>query len=1281
MSVAEDRYGNILVGTESGLGLLDVVSENCAIVSKSDETISKVKVEQSGLVWWLTANGNLYKVPPLSKNQYGEAVLVAQLRNQKWGNDIVVNTFDIKSLDEIVVGTNKGLLTVNKTTGYISVTGLTQNITAVLADKNGGAWIGTSREGLFFLEKNNSTYRKIDLDATNAFVNQITALKLIDDHSLLVCTIQNVFSVAFDAPAFSVTRLGETLFPNRESYITTAFADRTRNILLGSQIGLYKMKKKDVTAEYISPDSKEFLPNNQITNLHYTEDGYLWIQTSMDGVFKMNTQTQKQTKLSIPIKNVRCLKKSKRGSLILTSGGKVYAYNEGGGFKTLYESNSGITDIVELNEGEWWATSWTGGLIRFFETPNDSVKSTTSSIFAKVIPIVQSNNAHAFCIAKDREQGVWVGTRGNGIYKIHLANQTIEHYDAESKKSKASNRILCIKEDRKGNIWVGTRGDGLLLYQRNGNYFKVFDTKNGLLSNTICAIEENKTGELWLSTLNGLAKIKDLSLPFQSFGDESGIKSPEFLFNVSAADAQGYLYFGNVSGVYRIKESDMKPTTQVPLVWTRFEILNTKRPQGENTVGSVATDLLAQIESNQSVQLEHDQNTVRIGFALLDFTTPEKNQYAYRLIGKDTAWQFTEGVRPMVEYVDLKAGDYAFEVRAANSYGEWKTITQSFKITILLSFWRTRTAFALYFGLFTLLGIGGYILWRRWFNLNKKLHDEMEVTQLHSQQMVFYTDLSHEIKNRLSLILGPLELALHDKKVNSSILNNLYDQTLRLKKLTDQIMNIRKGEKGTFILSVAEENIKSKFAKLSREAEPLAVLKNIKLSFTSQKETLSGWYDEELLEIIIQNLLNNAIKYCKIGGQVSLKIDAQYLGETDLPNIEQIREGNFLICTVQDTGVGIPQAEIDKVIQPFYRAENTKFNRKDLEGTGIGLDLVARLVKLHHGSLDIRSEEGIYTAVTIYIPIGKLQYNISELKPNIVHAPIVVPNYEPDFEETDGLILPQNTQNTSEEAPSVKTHLATPTASSRPILLVDDNREILKLLVDTLSSEFDIYTASNGQEALDMLKKQKIELIISDLSMPIMDGLTLCQRVREQKRLVDLPFIILTGRNSDEQKLVCFQNQVDDFIEKPFSPELLRWRVKSLLRTANSEQSKTKAKRHIEPQFEIEIKESEDDKFIQSIVNLIEQNLDKEFLDVEFLATNLYMSRATFYRKMEDMVGESPSLFIRKYRLKKAALMMKTRQYMVHEVAMKIGFSNPKYFSKCFEKEFGVTPTQFLQQN
>ena len=1261
-TIAEDSFGNILVGTESGLGVLEN-NGNCTILSKTDETISKIKVETSGVVWWMTLNGKLYKAHPLSKNQYNDAFLVYET-SKILGKDTEVNTFDLLPTGEIAIGSNKGFYLYNQKTGSLIPSTITQNITTIFTDKNQNIWVGTSNSGLFLKEENTTSFRKIALTGTNIERNQqIISIKNLAETSLLVTTPQNIYLVS--EKDLSVKLLKENIFPNRESYITTAFADRTANIWLGSPIGLYKMKKQGVKATFFPIETKDFFLNNQIHHL-YSEGNSLWIGTSSDGLYRMNTATLQQSKADIPLKTIRRIRKSQRGDWIVAGSSKIGIYTEGGGIKMLHETVGTAMDLLEIAEGEWWITTWTSGLTRFFETPADSIKSPHTAIFNKANASF-NKNIHPFCLIKDREQNVWIGTRGNGLYKINLPQQTIQHYGGDTKGHIASNRILCLKEDSKGNIWVGTRGDGLLLYQAKADDFKIFDAKNGLMSNTICAIEEGQSGSLWLSTLNGLAKIRDISMPFQTFGSEAGINSPEFHFNASAKDAQGYLYFGNVAGIYRLKDVDNMATAQVPFVWTQFDILN-----AQNTEGGVKERLVAPNEAGKTVELAHNQNSFRIGFALLDYTTPEKNQYAYRLIGKDTTWQYIEGVRPVVEYVDLATGDYLFEVRSANSYGQWMTATASLKIAINPSFWWSRTAFFFYFLLIGILAITAYILWQNWFKLNRQLQEEHEIAQKQTQQIVFYTDLSHEIKNRLSLILGPLEQALHDKKVNTAVLDNLYDQALRVKKLTDQIMNIRKGESGMFNLSVTEENIKSRLEKLYREAQPLAVLKNIQFDFNSQKETLRGWYDEELVEIIVQNLLNNAIKYCKIGGEVSLKIDAQYLGGMDLPCKTEVGEGNYLICTVQDTGVGIPQAEIDKVVQPFYRAENTKFNREDKSGTGIGLDLVARLINLHHGCLDIRSEEGIFTAVTFYLPIDKLQYNISELKPSIVHAPIVLPDNKPHFEEKEGLILPQNDNNIGDTPPLMSRQGGTVSKPiSGQILVVDDNPEILKYLKETLEMDFTVHTADDGQEALAVLKKQDIELIVSDLSMPNMDGLTLCRHIRQDKNWVNLPFVILTGRNSEEQKLVCFQNEVDDFIEKPFSPELLRWRVKSLLRQAKGKQKKVVI---IEPREEIY--ESEDEKFIQNIVNLIDQNIDKAFLDVEFLANNLYFSRATFYRKMEEVVGESPSVFIRKYRLKKAAQMLKSGQFMVHEVASKTGFSNPKYFSKCFEKEFGVLPTQ-----
>jgi signal transduction histidine kinase/ligand-binding sensor domain-containing protein/DNA-binding response OmpR family regulator len=1268
--INEDNVGNILVGTESGLGILNPSNGDVKVVTQSDETVTDIIKGQKGVSWFVTGNRKIFRLL-LQKENSSDPAYKSVFNGEFNGRPLLPSAvFEVEE-GKLLIGTAQGLFLLQTSNGKLTQLNFSKNITALYAEGIHSIFVGTAAEGLFELrlsgtdEKNVSVINHTGVNKQAVPGNYITAIKKLRNNQFAIATPLQVMKLSKENEMLKTEIVTGSISFN-EASITDLLTDKTGNIWIGSKKGLYKMRRRYLDATYISVEVKEYKQNNFLTDIFLVQPGIYWLLTSADGIYKYNAISGVQEKLRLNILNCRFAKKGSNGNIFLAADDmliEIDASQINSVNPSFVQVAKGprwtqVNDMVEVIPGEWWISSWNGGLLK-------SVKEESNlNDFYTKFKAEFTDKSHLFAILKDVNDNVWMGTRGEGIVKLNLKNGVVSRYN---KFNKSSDRILCLREDSKGRIWVGTRGDGLQLYQPSTDNFRVYDEKNGLPSNTISAIEEDSKGELWVSTLNGVAVFQENQfIPFQSFTHEDGISNAEFTFNVSEKGIDGKIYFGSGNGFYRLQKPVPAVAIHMPVVFTHLKLLNTSRrlENNEFTAGeNDSYDYITEISKNSQLHFKHNQNSIAIGFTSLDFTTPEKNRYVYRLTGKDDEWKLVQGVKQQVQYIDLPPGSYTFEVKAYNNEGAWASQAQTLSFSIMPSFWVTTYAYVLYTFFAVIVLLAMFFLRRRWYKLNRQLEKEIESSKVHNRQMVFYTDLSHEIKNRLSLLLGPLEQALTGKKVNPQILNNLYEQGLRLKKLTDQIMDIRKSESGGFMLNVAEENIKTAIQQIVNEAAPLAVVKNITLLFNSKKESIKGWCDEELLEIIIMNMVNNAIKYCKPSGTVEIKIDSEYLGENDLP-AGLSKEGNYLSCTVTDTGIGIAKNEISKILEPYYRAINTRYNKKDTPGTGIGLDLVARLIHKHHGSLDVHSELNEFTTVNFYLPVDKAAYSITELKPDIVHAPIILPAELHEHINEKLVILPDAGIPLNEFK-----------RNDWNILVVDDNEEIFKLLEDSLKDEFCVYQAENGKEALEILQQEEVHLIISDLDMPVMDGLTLCCNVRALEKYRNLPFLILTGRNSDEQKLVCFQNQVDDFIEKPFSAELLKWKVKSYLRNIVAK-VKLKTVMVVEPKQEI--RESEEDKFIQDIVNLIEKNLDKDYLGVDYLAENMYTSRATFYRRMEQMVGESPSVFIRKYRLKKAALFLQSGNCTVNEVSYKTGFSNPKYFSKCFQKEFGASPAQFI---
>ncbi len=1245
--ISEDKKGNIIVATESGLGLINTTDDSRKVLTENDETVTQIAVSKNGTIWYYNSHQEIFKINPDGKSKvvtpYLSLIKIPDLKS------IIINQLYLSPGGDLYIACNMGLYKIDQQKPVITSCKTNQNIKSVF-EGDFGQLIIVKNEGVFStkLSKNNKS-----LDADISLLNS-SKIKLLTGETqklLVVASTNNIYALENKDESKILQSIVSEFIKLNNININVLFVDRALNIWLGTQKGLYKINRQSIGVKFYDEFLSQNLENNIVNDVICDEKSKIWIATSKSGLYTLDLKTNLVSKFLSPYTNVNLIRKAYDGNFIIYADSKMVEIDESGlpGFKEFTSSPSlnDITDMVEISPGEWWITSWRVGLIKFLmqglEKENDPF---FNEIKRKI------GKSHLFGIIKDSHNQVWMITRGDGVFRVDLNKKAIFHYNESGKLKIPSNRLICIIEDAKGHIWIGTRGSGLLRYLPSSDSFKVYDMKDGLPANTISDIQESASGDIWVSTLNGVARFQpDQLLPFYSYGIEDGIFNPEFTFAVGTSAKNDELFFGNANGLYKINFLPKTETLKtIPIVWTSFRVLNNR-----NEVDNASVSYLSKIQKNESITLAYKERNFRIGFAALDYGNPDKVRYAYRLKDEEKDWNFISGIQSDIQYLDMKPGEYDFQVRVSNERGEWSNFPEELHITILPSFWLTNFAFAIYAIILIIIFSSAFYLWRRWYKLNKDLKTELEVSELHNQQMVQYADLSHEIKNRLTLILGPLEQALHGKKVNQVVLNNLYEQANRLKKLSDQIINIRKNESGGYVLNVSNENISNHLRQIYHEMEPLAVVKNVSLTFNDTLTENCGWYDRELVEIIVLNILGNSIKYSIVNGNVAFDLKLE-------DDLEQENK-KWLLINIKDNGIGIPKEDISKILDPFFRASNARTNKNEFSGDGIGLNLVYRLIKIHHGTFTIESEPSVYTIVKIKIPINKEEYNVNELKINVKNTQILIPDTDNDV----SAIITSN-----EMLPEYAWY-----KGNKNILIVDDEKQIRKMLNDTFKSEFNIYEAKNGLEAIEVLNMQAIDLVLSDLSMPVMDGLSLCSRIRKEKKLAHLPFIIMTARNSDEQKLVAFKSQIDDFVEKPFSLELVKWRVKAMLRQQSI--IAQNLQKVVVPDREIDYSDSIDEIFIQKVVNLIDKEIANEFLTVDYLADEMNMSRATFYRRMEQLFGESPSNYIKKARLKKATLLIKSGKYSIAEIAFKTGFKTSNYFSKCFQKEFGASPTEYIK--
>lgn len=1242
--ITEDGDGNILVSLESGLSSYNKRQDKFTTLSTKIQHHGRLWQDDFKRIWMSVKNSDafLYRKDESTESHSLESVLNAR----QFGNPAVglIKDFETLSHNQLLVSSNLGLYKLDLSTSKVVSLGLNLPVNVSRKLSGNEYLIGTSNDGLLHLRIDNSGIKELGHYHFGVFKEEghdyVTSISIGEYGELLVSTKRNVYQGIRDDDGFSFSSLIKENSILEDNNVLTAYIDRSGVYWVGTLRGLYKIRPSLLTVERLRVEVREYKPLNQNVNFLFKENEQkYWLGTSDDGFFTLNPHTSKFSQVRFK-KSIDRVYQSGKGYFIGLNRQNVYKFrgSDQPELELVSTSNKTISSAIEVALGEWWFGCNNDGIVTYDDDGNELYGD-----LAEEVNKLSNHVSTIFTIIKDSRDNVWIGSKGDGLLKVNLKSGKIKKYSGIDFKGEISRRILHIKETSDGTIWIGTREGGLYKYDFGKDSFTQFTMDHGLPSNVICAVAEDDDKNIVVSTNNGLAIYHEFGLvPFRSYGERDGVVFGDFSFNAVIEGNDNFLFFGNSNGLYKIKKQEVDPSRQSNFYWNAIKPISSEVSKG--LVG--VKNYLEGLESPQErIELEYQNNNFEVTFALLNFSDPKKNAYAYRMKGHIETWTYILNGEQSVKLLDVPSGNYLFEIKAEDSFGMPLSDVKSLKISILRPFWLSKIALVLYFFLFISFLIGAFYLVIRWNQLQQKLKEEEALVEIKDQQMVYFADLSHEIKNRLSLILGPLENALAGKKVNQAVLNNLYQQTFRLKRISDQIMDLRKNEGGEFMLQVEKGDVFESLEKLCLETQPLAIVRNIKLNYQLEEDADEAWYDEELLEIITLNLLNNAIKYTPSGGTVNVNAKIVYLETSDLPDVAPL-EGLYLNCKVSDTGIGIPKDEVKSLFNRFYRASNARKDKLK-KGAGIGLSLVGRLIKKHRGFIDINSVEGDGTRVEFYLPLEKNHFQMNEIKLVGSEIPIIegaLPEYE---------------------------------HSRATLLLADDDDEILAFLEEHLSNDFNIITANDGQEAWVLLQEKEIDLVISDLSMPNMDGLDLMSHVKCHDTLKHIPFIILTGRNSHSQKLACIQNGVDDFVDKPFSLELITWRIKALLYNRSLMKNSFSRNINVDPQTDNVV--SHDEAFIQKVVGFIDENIKSKNLTVEFLAEQCCMSRATFYRKMENLMGSAPSTFIRKYKLKKAAKLLQSGNYYISEVAYQTGFSTPKYFAKCFQKEFGSSPSEYVK--
>lgn len=1062
--------------------------------------------------------------------------------------------------------------------------------------------------------------------------------------------------------------------------------------------GINVIDKEKQTVQYLlhRPEDDKGISQNSITSLYKDPEGIIWMGTFKKGVSYYHENIVRfplykhfsSDAGSLPFEDVNRFVEDDKGNLWIgtNGGGLIYFDRANGKFKQYKHhaadanslSNDVIVSLYIDKNKQLWVGTYYGGLNRFdgkkftrykhnpldprtisddniweiFEDSDGNIwigtlyrgldlydpRTNSFKHFRNGdVNSVKSNYINA--MMEDNKGNIWIGT-DNGIDVLEKETGRFLHYgyDASNDRSLSNNHVLHILQDSFGKIWIGTR-EGFNLFDEGTKDFTVFREEHGLPHNSVLTVLEDDNTNLWLSTPNGLTnllidrKAQDgkLKFVFKTYDETDGLQGRQFNENAAYKTKKGELIFGGANGFNVFKPENLSFNKTIPrVILTDFQVFNKSVAVGEEISGRVV--LPQAISETRELTLKHTDNVLSIEFAALNYFHPDKNSYRYKMEGFDEAWVNASGKSFRVTYTNLDPGTYTLRIKAANNDGVWNEEGASLKIHILPPFWGTPLAFILY----ALVFIGALLIARKIlverermkFRLAQQRQEAKQMHELDLMKIKFFTNVSHEFRTPLTLILTPLEKMLkttvdpdqHDQlnliQRNARRLLNLVNKLLDFRKLEVDEVNFNPSE-GDMVLFV-KDTVYS-FSDLSEK-------KDISLSFRSSLASLETIFDQDKLEKILFNLLSNAFKFTPQHGSVSV----------ELKRFAKADDDKWIEISISDTGIGIAPENQEKIFERFFQEDLPKSMVN--QGSGIGLAITKEFVKVHGGEISVVSEQGKGSTFRIQLPVNEVtltSYTSTDDEDSIVRD-------EPQFPL---------------------------------LLLVEDNEDFRFYLKDNLKHSYRIAEAKDGAEGWSKAISLLPDLIVSDVMMPNMNGLELCQKIKSDSRTSHTAVILLTARSSEEHKLEGFEGGADDYITKPFSFELLQSRIKNLIHQREIFQ---KDFRRL-----MEVKASDltitslDETLIRKAIECVENNIAETDFSVEDLSHELGMSRVHLYKKLMALTGKSPLEFIRSIRLQQAAQLLEKSQLSVSEIAYKVGFNNPKYFARYFKDQYGVLPSAY----
>lgn len=1127
------------------------------------------------------------------------------------------------------------------------------SIFSIYKDRENRIWI-CSNKGLFSYNQDDDRFSRIQFcTSENNEINTVRSVTRNKENKLFIGTENGLY----------VYNLGTGVSENyqqsfnydakklNDKAIYSTYTANDGSIWLGTYFG---------GANFIPPANfgfKSFLPNDRgdglsgkaISQMMEDKERRLWIGTEDGGISVYDPKTNSFSYINkdsrpyyLNINNVHAIHDDGYGNVwVGTFLGGVHRFNTKTKKTTIYInqpdnpnslSNNQVYGIYRDSRGMLWVATQSG--LNTFDYQRNSFRLFKAAILGKMF---------IYDLTEDKNGDMWFCTRQNGVYRYLIKDDTLIHYTTPKL---SSNQVISVYKDTEHRLWFGTLDGGVSMYDTDTDRFTRFTIKDGLPNNNVYGALEDQNKDMWFSTNRGLSKYDVRSHKFTNYDNRLGLPSNQFNFKSFLKSSDKTLYFGSINGLsYFSPQQIASKNLYLPLRFTDFLLFNNSVKVGGNSV------LKQQIDDTESINLSYSQNVFTIDYAALNYANPGSDRFAYYLEGFEKGWNYA-GYKNAVTYTNLSPGTYTFHIKAVDADGTRLSDERTLIINVSPPFYLTRLAYLFYFILLCLL-IWVYSYFIKFLH-QKKLEIQLEriekekIKELTQHRLNFFTFISHEFKTPLTLILASIDQFLERKEERlkkNAELSIIKNNASRLFKLIQQLMEFTKMENDHYSSRISRNDILELIRCTLFSFKTLTDEKGISLIFNTNQDQFNCYFDSDKVEKVLMNIISNAVKNT-FEGEISIDVNIR----TD--NSENTAK---VIIEIKDTGIGMSSEDLKNAFIPFYRARQSK--GKGIEGSGIGLSLVNSLINYLKGEVSIESRLNKGTLVKVSIPVlTLLTSENSEVSSKI--SEVETPANGPD----------KGIHNAEQDKVGL---------SKYKILIVEDNKELLNFLSKHFSKSHEVITALNGASAFNKIVKNAPDVIISDIKMPKMDGIELCNKVKSDARFNFIPFILLSSDATETSRVAGLHRGADAYLNKPFNLKEFDLLVTNMIK------SRVQLREHVIGIGKFTLnhlpRNNKDQEFLSKLSDVLEKRFSDPKLTVDDIANDLSVSRTSLHLSLKKLMDKSATELLNEYRLKKAVLMLEN-DLPIGEIAYYCGYSDPNYFSRIFRKHYQCSPLQYKEK-